>query len=189
MRSAVWLLAGLAAVSASGGATSVIHAAQGWAALDRGALCEARARSVLAAPKGKVHASAGFAFSADRRRWGEFSAHLSRMPRPGSSLLLKVGGQPFMLAVRETGGNASPALRVELVRPRGEVGVSRNQGIGPVTRSAEWNPVDRHNAARTNARVRRDSQRPEEKTRCARRVFPNRRTSGVNRCSAWSQQP
>jgi hypothetical protein len=134
MRCTVWLLAGLAAVSASAGATSVIHAAQGWAALDRGALCEARARAVLAAPKGKVQASAGFAFSADRRRWGEFTAHLSRMPRPGSSVLLKVGGQPFMLAVRGdwawSDGPAQDSAILALARAGGEMRVEGRDPAG-----------------------------------------------------------
>ena len=134
MRSGVWLLAGLAALPASAGATSVIHAAQGWAALDRGALCEARTRSVLAAPKGKVQASAGFAFSADRRRWGEFSAHLSRVPRPGSSVLLKVGGQPFMLAARGdwawSEGPAQDSAILALARDGGEMRVEGRDGSG-----------------------------------------------------------
>ena len=134
MRCALWLLAALAAIPASVSATSVIHAAQGWAALDRGELCEARARSVLAAPKGKVQASAGFAFSADRRRWGEFSAHLSSMPRPGSSVMLKVGGQPFMLAVRGdwawSEGPAQDSAILALARAGGEMRVEGRDGSG-----------------------------------------------------------
>jgi hypothetical protein len=59
---------------------SVIHASGAWAAIDRGALCEALSRSVRVAPKGKVQATAGFSFTPDRRRWGEFHA---RSPRPG----------------------------------------------------------------------------------------------------------
>jgi hypothetical protein len=78
----------------------IIHAGGGWAAIDFGAACEARARSVLLAPKGKVQATAGFAFTPDRRRWGEFSARLSRVPRPGSSVLLTIGSRPFLLVAR-----------------------------------------------------------------------------------------
>jgi hypothetical protein len=79
---------------------SVIHAGGAWAAIDRGAVCEADARSARIAPKGRVQASAGFAFTADRKRWGEFHARLSRVARPGSSVMLTVGDQPFLLVAR-----------------------------------------------------------------------------------------
>jgi hypothetical protein len=79
---------------------AVIHAGGGWAAIDRGGVCEALARSVLAAPKGRPQASAGFAFTPDHRRWGEFHARLSRDPRGGSSVMLNIEGQPFLLMPR-----------------------------------------------------------------------------------------
>jgi hypothetical protein len=59
---------------------------------------------VRIAAKGKVQAEAGFTFSADRRRWGEFHARLRRMPREGAAVMLNVGGQPFLLVSR---GNAA----------------------------------------------------------------------------------
>jgi hypothetical protein len=78
-------------------APAILDAGGGWAAIDRGGSCEALARSVLIAPKGRTQATAGFAFTPDRRRWGEFHAHLSRVPRAGSSVMLDIGGQPFLL--------------------------------------------------------------------------------------------
>jgi hypothetical protein len=92
-------LAACTAASADAGG-SVIHAGGAWAAIDRGAVCEADARSARIAPKGRVQASAGFAFTADRKRWGEFHARLSRVARPGSSVMLTVGDQPFLLVAR-----------------------------------------------------------------------------------------
>jgi hypothetical protein len=83
---------------------AVIYAGGAWAAIDRGAACEALSRSVRIAAKGKVQAEAGFTFSADRRRWGEFHARLRRMPREGAAVMLNVGGQPFLLVSR---GNAA----------------------------------------------------------------------------------
>ena len=47
-----------------------------------------------------MQATAGFAFSADHRRWGEFGTRLSRVPRAGSSVMLRVGGQQFLLETR-----------------------------------------------------------------------------------------
>ena len=63
-------------------------------------MCEALARSVLIAPKGRTQATAGFAFTSDRRRWGEFHAQLSHVPRSGASVMLDIGGQPFLLVTR-----------------------------------------------------------------------------------------
>lgn len=90
--------AATASAAAPGG--SVVFAGGGWAAIDRGGVCQALARSVLLAPKGRTQATAGFAFTFDRRRWGEFHAHLSRVPRSGSSVMLEVGRQPFLLVAR-----------------------------------------------------------------------------------------
>lgn len=92
------LLALIASVAEARG--YIIHAGGNWAAIDRGNVCEAVSRSVRIAEKGKVQAVAGFSFTPDHRRWGEFHARLSHVPRPGSSVLLTVGDQPFMLVAR-----------------------------------------------------------------------------------------
>ncbi|MFL6734085.1 MAG: hypothetical protein ACJ8EY_05260 [Sphingomicrobium sp.] len=77
-----------------------LYAGGSWAALDRGTVCEAATRSERIAAKGKVQAIAGFAFSADRRRWGEFYTRLSRPTRGDSTVMLTIGDQPFLLASR-----------------------------------------------------------------------------------------
>ncbi|MEP7129904.1 MAG: hypothetical protein ABI770_02120 [Sphingomicrobium sp.] len=92
----------LAALSAAAdGRGAIVFAGGSWVAIDRGNVCEALARSAKIAPKGKAQAIAGFAFTPDHRRWGEFHAQLSRVPRPGSSVMLEVGGQPFLLVARD----------------------------------------------------------------------------------------
>lgn len=78
----------------------IVYAGPAWAAIDRGATCEALSRSVRIAAKGKVQAIAGFTFSADRRRWGEFHALLRRMPRAGAAVMLRIGETPFLLVSR-----------------------------------------------------------------------------------------
>lgn len=80
---------------------SVLFAGKGWAAIDRGEVCEALSRSAKIAPKGKAQAGAGFAFTPDHRRWGEFHARLSRVSRPGSSVILHIAEQPFLLVARD----------------------------------------------------------------------------------------
>ena len=97
----IMILAGLFAAPAFGRGI-VIQASGAWAAIDYGGVCEARARSVRIAPKGKVQAIATFAFNPDHKRWGEFSTRFSRMPRPGSSVLLTIGAQQFLLVSRGT---------------------------------------------------------------------------------------
>ena len=79
---------------------AVIYAGGGWAAIDRSNVCEALSRSAKVAAKGKVQATAGFAFTPDHKRWGEFHAQLSRIARPGSNVVLHVGDQPFLLVSR-----------------------------------------------------------------------------------------
>jgi hypothetical protein len=100
MRKAFALLLCLALAATADARGAVIYAHGSWAAIDRGATCEALARSARIAPKGKVQAIAGFTFSADRRRWGEFHVRLRRMPRAGAAVMLRIDDQPFMLVSR-----------------------------------------------------------------------------------------
>jgi len=85
---------------AAGPKGTVIYAGGSWAAIDRGAACVALGRSARIAARGKVQATAGFTFARDGRQWGEFHARLRRVPRPGSSAILTVGNQPFLLTAR-----------------------------------------------------------------------------------------
>lgn len=78
----------------------IIYAGAQWTAIDRGASCEALSRSLRVAAKGKVQAIAGFTFSADRRRWGEFHVRLRRMPRIGAAVMLRIDNRPFLLVSR-----------------------------------------------------------------------------------------
>ena len=97
-RSLALILAIGASAAAAGG--EVIYAGGAWAAIDRGSSCEAVSRSARLAAKGKVQATAGFSFSPDRRRWGEFHARLRRMPRAGAAVMLRIDDQPFLLVSR-----------------------------------------------------------------------------------------
>jgi hypothetical protein len=81
-------------------AGKILLARGSWAAIERSDSCLAAGRSARVAARGKVQAIAGFSFTPDRRRWGEFHAHLSRAPRAGSSVILTVGQQPFLLIAR-----------------------------------------------------------------------------------------
>ena len=78
----------------------MLFAGGAWAAIDRGDTCEALSRSQRVATRDKVQAVAGVSFTPDHRRWGEFHARLSRIPRGDASVMLQVGGQPFLLVTR-----------------------------------------------------------------------------------------
>lgn len=93
-----WLLLLLLIAAVPASAQQLVFAGGQWVALDRGTSCEAASRSLRIALKGKVQARAGFAFDAPGPRRGQFFAQLSRLPRAGSTVILTVGDQPFMLA-------------------------------------------------------------------------------------------
>jgi hypothetical protein len=94
----IWIaLLLLSAAPAS--AQQVLFAGGHWAAIDRGLTCEAGSRALRIATEGKVQARAGFAFDSAGPRSGQFFALLSRAPRAGSTVVLTVGDQPFLLAV------------------------------------------------------------------------------------------
>jgi hypothetical protein len=101
--------AALASLAAARG--TIIYAGGAWAAIDRGGTCEALSRSLRIPAKGKVQASAGFTFSADRRRWGEFHALLRRMPRAGAAVMLRIDNQPFLLVSRSNWAWSSGPLQ------------------------------------------------------------------------------
>ena len=112
--------------SAAAASGSVIYAGPDWAAIDRGSTCEALARSVRIAPKGKLQAIAGFTFSADGRRWGEFHARLRRMPRAGASVMLRIDDAAFLLVSRGNWAWSSGPLqeRAIITALRGARGMS-----------------------------------------------------------------
>ena len=75
-----------------------IVAAQGqWAALSQGRTCEAAARSLRPPLKDRPQARASLSFDAGGPRRGQFSAQLSRAPRPGAAIMLTIGDTPFLL--------------------------------------------------------------------------------------------
>lgn len=115
MRAAIFLLPFAATAAFAAGKGSVIFAGGAWAAVDRGAVCEALARSVRIAERGKVQGIASFSFTADHQRWGEFHARLSRPSRSGSSVILNIGGQPFLLVARGDDAWSRGALQEQAI--------------------------------------------------------------------------
>ena len=92
------LIAALLFVSVPLVAAPAIVAAEGqWATLSQERTCEAAARSLGPVYKNRPPARASMSFDAGGPRHGQFAARLSRMPRPGASVMLHVGTTPFLL--------------------------------------------------------------------------------------------
>lgn len=80
-----------------------------WAAFDRGANCDAVSRSLLVPGKGEPQPNIAItfdrgAFDRGGSRHGELSVAFRRPIRPGSSVVLTIGDQPFLLTA--SGGRA-----------------------------------------------------------------------------------
>lgn len=90
----------LIAAAAPAATSRLLVAGGGWAAFDRGATCEAVARPLR--PPGKRDTAPYVAIAFDRAgpRQGQIFARLRRPARAGSSVLLTIGDQPFLLMAR-----------------------------------------------------------------------------------------
>jgi len=103
MRFFIFPIAAIAAIAtpparAEGG--SVIAAGGHWAAVLRAGQCDAESLALNRPAAGNARGLAGFTFAADRDRWGQFHARLSRAPRAGASVIATVGRRPFLLRSR-----------------------------------------------------------------------------------------
>ncbi len=74
-----------------------------WAAFDRGPSCEALSRSLAVPRRGEPQPHIAIAFDRRGSRRGELSVAFRRPTRPGSSVVLTIGNQPFLLVARGAG--------------------------------------------------------------------------------------
>lgn len=129
MRRPVLFCAALALAAPTVPAAAAVLLARGsWAALQIDARCEAGARSVLKARKGRVQAHAAFSFDFAGQRHGELAVQLSRVPRDGSSVILTIGEQPFMLAsLGDWAWSRGPAQEAAIIAAARSAGSMRVQ--------------------------------------------------------------
>lgn len=85
----------LAAWASAADATRILYAGGNWAALDFGARCEARSKALWV--KRDTEPFAGFAFDPSLGRNGQFYVHLARPARTGSTVIVTIGSEPFLL--------------------------------------------------------------------------------------------
>jgi hypothetical protein len=128
----------LLSLAAPAQAAPQIVAARGqWAALSEGRTCEAASRSQRQPAKGRQPARASLSFDAGGPRHGQFSALVSRLPRPGASVMLTVGDRPFLLMSRGdrawSRGPAQEAAIIAAMRSGGGMKVeARSPGGGRI---------------------------------------------------------
>lgn len=94
-------LIALALASAAAAAPSRLIIARGaWASFDRGPSCEAIAKPIAPSTKARVKPFVAIAFDRAGPRQGQLFAQLRRPVRAGSSVMLTIGDQPFLLVAR-----------------------------------------------------------------------------------------
>lgn len=105
-----------------------------WAAFDRGPSCEAVSRSLLVPRKGEPQPHIAIAFDRGGSRRGELSASFRRPTRPGSSVILTIGDQPFLLSALGAGawsrGPVQEAAIIAAIRSAGGMRVEARDGAG-----------------------------------------------------------
>ncbi len=133
MRLAVFFIILVTSIAAF--AQSRLIVARGaWASFDRGRSCEAVARSVRDARRGEEQARVAIAFDRQGPRRGQFSARFRRPLRAGSSPILTIGAQPFMLVVRGqtawSRGASQEAAIIAAIRAAGGMRIQAREASG-----------------------------------------------------------
>lgn len=128
MRLAALIL--LALASAAAAAPSRLIVARGsWASFDRGQACEAVAKPLAPAREQQVQPYVAIAFDRAGPRLGQVFAQLRRPARAGSSVILTVGDQPFLLTVRgATAWSRDPAQEAAILAAMRFAGGMRIEG-------------------------------------------------------------
>lgn len=128
------LLLGSAALAQPAAGAGLLFAGEAWAAFDRGDRCDAVARSVRGAAKGKAQPLAGFSFNRSGTNRTQFAVRLSRPARTGATVLLTVGNRPFLLVGRGewawSSGAAQDAAIMAAARSAGGMRVESRDGRG-----------------------------------------------------------
>lgn len=113
----------LLAASAWATPSHLLAAGGAWASFDRGKSCEAVAKPLLPAKKQELAPFAAVAFDRGGPRHGQFSTQLRRPVRAGSSVILTIGDQPFLLVASGSSGwskdSAQDAAIIAAIRQGG----------------------------------------------------------------------
>ena len=115
MRLAACLCLLLSSVAAAA-PSRLIVAGGSWASFDRGRTCEAVAKPIAPVRKEEAEPYVAIAFDRGGPRQGQLFVQLRRPARPGSSVILTIGDQPFLLVVRGASAwSKDPAQELRLL--------------------------------------------------------------------------
>ena len=110
------LLCLLIATAAVAAPSRLLIARGSWASFDRGPSCEAVARSLLPPRQRDAQPYVVIAFDRGGPRQGQLFAQLRRPTRPGSSVILTIGDQPFLLvALGRSAWSKDPAQEAAII--------------------------------------------------------------------------
>lgn len=113
-------------------APSIVAADGQWATLRQGMTCEAASRSLGAVQKDRAPARASLSFDAGGPRHGQLAARLSRTPRSGATIMLHVGGQPFLLMSQgDMAWSRGPKQEQAIIAAMRASGAMRIEARGP----------------------------------------------------------
>ena len=113
-------------------APQIVAARGHWAALRQGRTCEAAARSLRPAVKDRPPARASLSFDARGPRRGQFAVRLSRVPRPGASVMLVIGEAQFLLVPRgDMAWSRGPAQEIAIIAALRSAGGMRIETRSP----------------------------------------------------------
>ena len=113
-------------------APQIVAARGQWAALRQGRTCEAAARSLRPAVKNRPPARASLSFDAGGPRRGQFTVRLSRVPRPGASVMLVIGEAQFLLMPRgDMAWSRGPAQEIAIIAALRSAGGMRIEARSP----------------------------------------------------------
>ncbi len=111
-----------------------IAASGDWVAFDRGPSCEAVARSQLVPRRSEPQPHVAVAFDRGKGRNGELSVALRRPSRAGSTVVLMIGDQPFLLSARGASawsrGPVQEQAIIAAMRSAGGMRVEARDGAG-----------------------------------------------------------
>ena len=134
MRLAVLFVALGVAGSAVAAPSRLIAARGAWASFDRGSSCEAVAKPIAPSRKAAVKPYVAIAFDRAGPRQGQLFAQLRRPARAGSSVMLTIGDQPFLLVARGnrawSKGSAQEAAILASVRAAGGMRIVARDSSG-----------------------------------------------------------
>ena len=122
----------LAFLLAMAPAPQIVAARGQWAALRQGRTCEAAARSLHPPIKDRPPARASLSFDAGGPRRGQFAARLSRIPRPGASVMLVIGDAQYLLVPQgDMAWSRGPAQEIAIIAALRSAGGMRIEARSP----------------------------------------------------------